>query len=55
MRAVESQEWLFDEAGHAGREHLDPGCVALYDAKARVDPSEASSDWSASASTQTAR
>lgn len=40
MRAVESHEWLFDEAGHAGREHLDPASVALYDVKARVDPSE---------------
>ena len=35
-----SERWLFDEAAHAGPEHLDPTSVAGYDAKAGVDPSE---------------
>jgi cyclopropane fatty-acyl-phospholipid synthase-like methyltransferase len=30
----------FDEAAHAGAEHLDPAYVAGYDRKARVDPAD---------------
>jgi ubiquinone/menaquinone biosynthesis C-methylase UbiE len=30
----------FDEAKHAGPEHLDPAYVAKYDSKARTDPTE---------------
>jgi ubiquinone/menaquinone biosynthesis C-methylase UbiE len=30
--------WIFDELSHAGLEHLTPEQVAVYDAKARVDP-----------------
>jgi len=30
--------WLFDEAAHAGEEHLDPEYAAAYDAKAGLDP-----------------
>ena len=32
--------WVPDEIGYAGLEHLDPGYVAGYDAKAQVDPTE---------------
>jgi SAM-dependent methyltransferase len=32
--------WWLDEVAHAGREHLDPGYVAGYEAKAGFDPSE---------------
>jgi ubiquinone/menaquinone biosynthesis C-methylase UbiE len=32
--------WFLDEVAHAGDEHLDPGYVATYDRKARVDPRE---------------
>ena len=32
--------WEFDEAGHAGVEHLDPQYVASYDRKAATDPSD---------------
>lgn len=35
-RAVDS--WAFDEAAHAGPEHLDPGYVARYDRKSATDP-----------------
>jgi SAM-dependent methyltransferase len=32
--------WLPDEKAHAGPEHLDPGSVRAYDAKAGLDPEE---------------
>lgn len=32
--------WFFDEAAHAGGEHLDPAYVATYDRKAATDPLE---------------
>jgi SAM-dependent methyltransferase len=32
--------WEFDEARHAGVEHLDPQYVASYDRKAATDPSD---------------
>jgi SAM-dependent methyltransferase len=32
--------WWLDERGHAGDEHLDPGYVAGYGAKASFDPTE---------------
>jgi len=32
--------WEFDEARHAGIEHLDPQYVASYDRKAATDPSD---------------
>lgn len=31
-------DWMLDELAHAGAEHLDPGYVAGYDAKAGYDP-----------------
>lgn len=30
--------WIFDELSHAGLEHVTPAHVAVYDAKAQVDP-----------------
>ena len=33
-----TRDWWPDELDHAGAEHLDPGYVAGYDAKAQVDP-----------------
>jgi SAM-dependent methyltransferase len=33
--------WYLDERAHAGPEHLDPGYVAGYDAKAQLDLEEA--------------
>ena len=35
-----SPPWEFDEASHAGVEHLDPQYVAGYDRKAATDPSD---------------
>lgn len=32
--------WFPDELAHAGPEHLDPGYVPTYDAKAQTDPAE---------------
>lgn len=37
---METSGWLFDELGHAGREHLDPEYVAAYDCKAGSDAAE---------------
>lgn len=33
-------DWYPEEVTHAGDEHLDPGYVATYDAKAQTDPAE---------------
>src|SRR5689334_6946659 len=37
-RSAEAPGWAFDELGHAGPEHLDPGYVAGYDTKSGADP-----------------
>jgi ubiquinone/menaquinone biosynthesis C-methylase UbiE len=37
---MESTPWLFDELAHAGDEHLDPTYVAMYDGKAKTDPTD---------------
>jgi ubiquinone/menaquinone biosynthesis C-methylase UbiE len=36
----EGAGWSFDEAAHAGNEHLDPDYVAAYDRTAQTDPTE---------------
>jgi ubiquinone/menaquinone biosynthesis C-methylase UbiE len=37
---MSSDSWSWDEAGHAGEEHLDPAYVASYDRKAGTDPAD---------------